>query len=171
VILEHLVLGLHTCLVPVFLSFPLLLCIPCLGSAPQYTPLCLLSAFIYLVCITSTSIPASLRCTCFDIARQISSSLSTFRANPITIQVGHYGQPTVTESVPTTSPCDSCAPGVLTVTMKIPKSIEGGGLSVCPDVTRGRRGTYSENGCAVQAGVDLADVFFASFAHCLYSCW
>jgi hypothetical protein len=35
VILEHLVLGLHTCRVPVFLpSFPLL-CIPCLGSALQ----------------------------------------------------------------------------------------------------------------------------------------
>jgi hypothetical protein len=96
VILEHSVLGLHTCLVPVFLSFPLLLCIPCLGSALQYTPPRLLSAFIHLVCITSTSIPASLRCTCFDIAWQISRSLSTFRANPTTVQVGHYGQPTVT---------------------------------------------------------------------------
>jgi hypothetical protein len=48
------------------------------------------------VCITSTSILASLRCTCFVIARQISYSLSTFRANPTTVQVGHYGQPTVT---------------------------------------------------------------------------
>jgi hypothetical protein len=96
VILEHSVLGLHTCLVPVFLSFPFLLCIPCLGSTLQYTPLHLLSAFIYLVCITSTLIPASLRCTCFVIARQIFLSLSTFRANPITVHVRHYGQPTVT---------------------------------------------------------------------------
>jgi hypothetical protein len=98
VILEHSVLGLHTCLVPVFLSFPLLSCIPCLGSALQYTPLRLLSAFIYLVCITSTSILASLRCTCFVIARQISYSLSTFRANPTTVHVGHYSQPTITGS-------------------------------------------------------------------------
>jgi hypothetical protein len=96
VILEHLVLGLHTCLVPVFLSFPLLSCIPCLGSALQYTPLHLLSAFAYLVCITSTSILASLHCTCFVIARQILNSLSTFRANPTTVHVGQYGQPTVT---------------------------------------------------------------------------
>jgi hypothetical protein len=49
-----------------------------------------------LVCITSTLISALLRCTCFVIARQISSSLSTFRANPVTVHVGHYGQPTVT---------------------------------------------------------------------------
>jgi hypothetical protein len=78
VILEHSVLGLHTCLVPVLLSYPLLSCIPCLGSALQYIllPYNPLSRALYfnsfLVCITSTSIPASLRCTCFVIARQIS---------------------------------------------------------------------------------------------------
>jgi hypothetical protein len=72
VILEHSVLGLHTCLVPVFLPSSLLLCITCLVPALQYTPLHLLSAFIHLVCILSTLIPASLCCTCFVIARQIS---------------------------------------------------------------------------------------------------
>jgi hypothetical protein len=44
----------------------------------------------------STSIPASLCCTCFDIAQQIFSSLSTFRANPIIVHIGQYSQPTVT---------------------------------------------------------------------------
>jgi hypothetical protein len=39
VILEHLVLGLHTCLVPVFLPPSLLVCITCLVPALQYTPL------------------------------------------------------------------------------------------------------------------------------------
>jgi hypothetical protein len=73
VILEHSVLGLHTCLVPVFLSSPLLSCIPCLGSALQYI-LCACSVHSFPVCITSTSIPASLRCTCFVIARQILST-------------------------------------------------------------------------------------------------
>jgi hypothetical protein len=73
VILEHSVLGLHTCLVPVFLSSPLLSCIPCLGSAPQYI-LCACSVHSFPVCITSTSIPASLCCTCFVIARQILST-------------------------------------------------------------------------------------------------
>jgi hypothetical protein len=73
VILEHSVLGLHTCLVPVLLSSPLLSCIPCLGSALQYI-LCACLVHSFPVCITSTSIPASLRCTCFDIARQILST-------------------------------------------------------------------------------------------------
>jgi hypothetical protein len=73
VILEHSVLGLHTCLVPVFLSSPLLSCIPCLGSALQYI-LCACSVHSFPVCITSTSILASLRCTCFVIARQILST-------------------------------------------------------------------------------------------------
>jgi hypothetical protein len=85
VILEHSVLGLYylsspyfpslvlciTCLVPAL--YPLLSCIPCLGSAPQYI-LCAYSVHSFPVCITSTSIPASLRCTCFDIARQIFST-------------------------------------------------------------------------------------------------
>jgi hypothetical protein len=102
VILEHLVLGLHTCLVPVFLPSSLLLCITCLVPALQYTPLRLLSAFIHLVCITSTLIPASLRCTCFVIARQTLHSLSTFRANPTTVHVGHYGQLTVTSTMENT---------------------------------------------------------------------
>jgi hypothetical protein len=86
VILEHSVLGLH------YLSSPctpsLLSCNP-LSRALQYILLSYnpLSRALYLdsflVCITSTSIPASLRCTCFDIARQILSTLlSTFRANP-----------------------------------------------------------------------------------------
>jgi hypothetical protein len=96
VILEHSVLGLHTCLVPVFLSFPLLLCIPCLGSALQYTPLRLLSAFIHLVCITSTSIPASLHCTCFVIARQTFCFVVDIQGKPIIVHVGHYGQLTIT---------------------------------------------------------------------------
>jgi hypothetical protein len=73
VILEHSVLGLHTCLVPVLLSSPLLSCIPCLGSALQYI-LRACSVHSFPVCITSTSILASLRCTCFDIARQILST-------------------------------------------------------------------------------------------------
>jgi hypothetical protein len=85
VILEHSVLGLHTCLVPVSLPlilcitclvpalYPLLSCIPCLGSALQYI-LCACSVHSFPVCITSTSILASLRCTCFDIARQILST-------------------------------------------------------------------------------------------------
>jgi hypothetical protein len=85
VILEHSVLGLHTCLVPVFPSlvlcitclvpalYPLLSCIPCLGSAPQYI-LCAYSVHSFQVCITSTSILASLRCTCFIIAWQILST-------------------------------------------------------------------------------------------------
>jgi hypothetical protein len=60
-----------TCLVPAL--YPLLSCIPCLGSAPQYI-LCACSVHSFLVCITSTSIPASLRCTCFVIARQILST-------------------------------------------------------------------------------------------------
>jgi hypothetical protein len=85
VILEHSVLGLHylsspcipslvlciTCLVPAL--YPLLLCIPCLGSALQYI-LCAYSVHSFPVCITSTSILASLCCTCFDIARQILST-------------------------------------------------------------------------------------------------
>jgi hypothetical protein len=86
VILEHSVLGLH------YLSSPcipsLLSCNP-LSRALQYILLSYnpLSRALYFnsfpVCITSTSIPASLRCTCFDIARQISATLlSTFRANP-----------------------------------------------------------------------------------------
>jgi hypothetical protein len=82
VILEHLVLGLHTCLVPVFLPSSLLLCIPCLGSALQYTPLRLLSAFIHLVCILSTSILASLHCTCFVIARQIFPCVVDIQGKP-----------------------------------------------------------------------------------------
>jgi hypothetical protein len=75
VILEHSVLGLH------YLSSPctpsLLSCNP-LSRALQYILLSYnpLSRALYFnsfqVCITSTSIPASLRCTCFDIARQIS---------------------------------------------------------------------------------------------------
>jgi hypothetical protein len=73
VILEHSVLGLHTCLVPVLLSSPLLSCIPCLGSALQYI-LCTCSVHSFPVCIMSTSILASLRCTCFVIARQILST-------------------------------------------------------------------------------------------------
>jgi hypothetical protein len=60
-----------TCLVPAL--YPLLSCIPCLGSAPQYI-LCACSVHSFPVCITSTSIPASLRCTCFNIARQILST-------------------------------------------------------------------------------------------------
>jgi hypothetical protein len=60
-----------TCLVPAL--YPLLSCIPCLGSAPQYI-LCAYSVHSFPVCITSTSILASLRCTCFDIARQILST-------------------------------------------------------------------------------------------------
>jgi hypothetical protein len=48
-------------------------CIPCLGSAPQYI-LCAYSVHSFPVCITSTSILASLRCTCFVIARQILST-------------------------------------------------------------------------------------------------
>jgi hypothetical protein len=85
VILEHSVLGLHylsspcipslilciTCLVPAL--YPLLSCIPCLGSAPQYI-LCAYSVHSFQVCITSTSILASLCCTCFVIARQILST-------------------------------------------------------------------------------------------------
>jgi hypothetical protein len=82
VILEHSVLGLHTCLVPVFLPSSPLLCITCLVPALQYTPLHLLSAFIYLVCILSTSIRASLRCTCFVIARQISHSVVDIQGKP-----------------------------------------------------------------------------------------
>jgi hypothetical protein len=35
-----------------------------------------------LVCITSTSIPASLRCTCFDIARQISQLVVDIQGKP-----------------------------------------------------------------------------------------
>jgi hypothetical protein len=69
-----------TCPVPAL--YPLLSCIPCLGSALQYI-LCACSVHSFPVCITSTSILASLRCTCFVIARQILSTLlSTFRANP-----------------------------------------------------------------------------------------
>jgi hypothetical protein len=60
-----------TCLVPAL--YPLLSCIPCLGSAPQYI-LCAYSVHSFQVCITSTSILASLRCTCFVIARQILST-------------------------------------------------------------------------------------------------
>jgi hypothetical protein len=60
-----------TCLVPAL--YPLLSCIPCLGSAPQYI-LCACSVHSFPVCITSTSILASLRCTCFVIARQILST-------------------------------------------------------------------------------------------------
>jgi hypothetical protein len=99
VILEHSVLGLHTCLVPVFLPSSLLLCITCLVPALQYTPLHLLSAFIYLVCITSTSILASLRCTCFVIAWQISPCAVDIQGKPIIVHIGHYGQPTVTAGV------------------------------------------------------------------------
>jgi hypothetical protein len=96
VILEHLVLGLHTCLVPVLLSSPLLSCIPCLGSALQYI-LYTCSVYSFPVCITSTSILASLRCTCFDIARQILSILSRHSGQtPPIVHVGHYGRPTVT---------------------------------------------------------------------------
>jgi hypothetical protein len=51
----------------------------------------------FQVCITSTSIPASLRCTCFDIARQISQlSCRHSGQTPPIVHVGHYGQPTVT---------------------------------------------------------------------------
>jgi hypothetical protein len=60
-----------TCLVPAL--YPLLSCIPCLGSALQYI-LCAYSVHSFPVCITSTSILASLRCTCFVIARQILST-------------------------------------------------------------------------------------------------
>jgi hypothetical protein len=60
-----------TCLVPAL--YPLLSCIPCLGSTPQYI-LCAYSVHSFQVCITSTSILASLRCTCFVIARQILST-------------------------------------------------------------------------------------------------
>jgi hypothetical protein len=60
-----------TCLVPAL--YPLLSCIPCLGSAPQYI-LCAYSVHSFQVCITSTSILALLRCTCFVIARQILST-------------------------------------------------------------------------------------------------
>jgi hypothetical protein len=60
-----------TCLVPAL--YPFLSCIPCLGSAPQYI-LCAYSVHSFQVCITSTSILASLRCTCFVIARQILST-------------------------------------------------------------------------------------------------
>jgi hypothetical protein len=60
-----------TCLVPAL--YPLLSCIPCLGSAPQYI-LCAYSVHSFQVCIMSTSILASLRCTCFVIARQIIST-------------------------------------------------------------------------------------------------
>jgi hypothetical protein len=95
VILEHSVLGLHTCLVPVLLSSPLLSCIPCLGSALQYI-LCACSVHSFPVCITSTSILASLRCTCFDIARQILSTPCRHSGQTPTVHVGHYGQPTVT---------------------------------------------------------------------------
>jgi hypothetical protein len=49
-----------------------------------------------LVCITSTSIPASLRCTCFDIARQTFQLIVDIQGKPIIVHVGHYGQPTVT---------------------------------------------------------------------------
>jgi hypothetical protein len=107
VILEHSVLGLHTCLVPVLLSCPLLSCIPCLGSALQYTPLRLLSAFIYLVCITSTSILASLRCTCFDIAQQTFNLVVDIQGKPIIVHVGHYGQPTITVEIRWAEPAGS----------------------------------------------------------------
>jgi hypothetical protein len=62
-----------------------------------------------LVCITSTLILASLRCTCFVIARQTFNSLSTFRANPTIVHVGHYGQPTITSSTSCNRLCDNCA--------------------------------------------------------------
>jgi hypothetical protein len=52
------------------------------------------------VCITSTSILASLRCTCFDIARQIlCNSLVDIQGKPPIVHVGHYGQPTVTRTL------------------------------------------------------------------------
>jgi hypothetical protein len=60
-----------------YLSSPctlsLLSCIPCLGSALRYI-LCAYSVHSFPVCITSTSILASLRCTCFVIAWQILST-------------------------------------------------------------------------------------------------
>jgi hypothetical protein len=103
VILEHSVLGLHTCLVPVLLSSPLLSCNP-LSRALHLNTILLsynpLSRALYLdsfpVCITSTSIPASLRCTCFDIARQILSTPCRHSGQTPIVHVGHYGQPTVT---------------------------------------------------------------------------
>jgi hypothetical protein len=82
VILEHSVLGLHTCLVPVLLSSPLLSCIPCLGSALQYTPLHLLSAFI--PCVHHDHLDPSiapLYLLRYSTADPL-NSLSTFRANP-----------------------------------------------------------------------------------------
>jgi hypothetical protein len=82
VILEHSVLGLHTCLVPVFLPSSLLLCITCPVPALQYTPLHLLSTFIHLVCILFTLILASLHCTCFVIARQISPFVVDIQGKP-----------------------------------------------------------------------------------------
>jgi hypothetical protein len=97
-----------TCLVPAL--YPLLSCIPCLGSAPQYI-LCAYSVHSFPVCITSTSILASLRCTCFVIAWQILSTLlSTFRANPNrprrTLRpTDRNSEPTVTANL---TPCLHC---------------------------------------------------------------
>jgi hypothetical protein len=110
VILEHSVLGLHTCLVPVLLSSPLLSCIPCLGSALQYILLSYnpLSRALYLnsfPCVHHVHLDSSiapLYLLRYSTADPL-NSLSTFRANPPTVHVGHYGQPTVTPFIPNPS--------------------------------------------------------------------
>jgi hypothetical protein len=81
VILEHSVLGLHTCLVPVLLSSPLLQLGLCNTSSCRTIPCLGLCTSIHSLCAS--------RCnTCFDIARQTPCRHY--------LHVGHYGQPTVT---------------------------------------------------------------------------